>query len=213
MFNFECLDIWCSSIGHQSEELSPFEFLESFGCSFFNISIYPGPYTYTYVKSYDHLNFSRASIVHFSASQYILGLTHTPKLKVMAVWMCQELPFSISRVPIYCAPELDIQVKSYDHLNFSRAFVVHFLASRYIMGLIHTLVSKVMAVWICQELPCLISSIPIYYAPESDIRVKSDGSLLVELLWRLDLWAPMVILHHGDAAEGKGEEERGGTIH
>ena len=23
----------------------------------------------------------------------------------------------------------------------------------------------------------------------------------------------MVIFHHGDAAEGKGEEERGGTIH
>ena len=33
--------------------------------------------------------------------------------------------------------------------------------------------------------------------------------------WIFELqWGPsMVILHHGDAAEGKGEEERGGTIH
>ena len=34
-----------------------------------------------------------------------------------------------------------------------------------------------MAVWICLVLPCLISSISIYYALESNIRVKSYGSL------------------------------------
>ena len=44
-----------------------------------------------------------------------------------------------------------------------------------------------------------------------------DESLLVELLWRLDLWASMRSFygdfHHGDAAEDKGEEVRGGIIH
>ena len=44
-----------------------------------------------------------------------------------------------------------------------------------------------------------------------------DGSLLVELLWRLNLCASIRSFngefHHGEAAEGKGEEERGDTIH
>ena len=44
-----------------------------------------------------------------------------------------------------------------------------------------------------------------------------DGSLLVGLLWWLDLVLQrgplMVIFHHGDAAEDKGEEVRGGAIH
>jgi len=35
------------------------------------------------------------------------------------------------------------------------------------------------------------------------------GGWIVELQWGTS----MVILHHGDASEGKGEEERGGTIH
>ena len=122
---------------------------------------------------------SRASAVHFRASRYILGLKHAPESKVMANWICQGLPCSISNVSIYFAPELDIQVKSTDHLNFSRAFVVYFRASRYIMGLTHILESKVMAVWICRELPCSISSVSIYYVPESEVRY--------EKLWPFEL--------------------------
>ena len=40
-----------------------------------------------------------------------------------------------------------------------------------------TFESKVMPVWICSELPCSISSVSIYYGPQSDIQVKSYGSL------------------------------------
>ena len=98
------------------------------------------------MKSIDHLNYLRPFLVHFLASRYVMGLTHTPESNVMAVQICQELPCVISIVLIYFVPELDIRVKSNDHLNISRASVVHFRASRYFMGLTQTPESKVMAV-------------------------------------------------------------------
>ena len=172
--------------------LWPFEFLESLRYSFLRISICHGFHTYIRVKSYcrsnlprasvfnfdcldklcawinirvkcyHHLNFSRASDIQFRASRYIMGLTHTPESKVMAVWIFCELSCTISIVLIYYESESDILVKSFDHLNFSRAFIVHFWASRYMMGLTHTPESKVLAVWICRELTCSISSVSIY---------------------------------------------------
>jgi len=60
---------------------------------------------------------------------------------------------SISSVSIYYAPESDIRVKSYVHLNFPRASVVQFRASRYIMRLNLTSELKVMSIWISRELP------------------------------------------------------------
>ena len=59
----------------------------------------------------------------------------------------------ISSVSIYYKPKSDIRVKSYDHLNFSRTFVVQYQASRHIMCLNRTSVWKVMTIWISQELP------------------------------------------------------------
>ena len=121
-------------------------------CWISSVSIYYVPESEIWVKSYEHLNFSRASFVHFWASRYSMGLTHTPESKFLAVWIYREPPCSISSILIYYAAKLDIRVKYYDHLNFSRASVVHFRASRYIMGVTHTNESKVMAVWICREL-------------------------------------------------------------
>jgi len=252
MYNFESLDILWAWIGHPSEMLWRFEFLETLRCSFSSCLIFHGPHTYSRVKSYghlnfpgpyvfnyngldilcawinirvkwyNHLNFSRASVVHFRASRYTMGLTHTPESKVMTVWIFGELPITSSRVSIYYEPKLDIlvkcfdhlnfsrasifenlkiswashiypsqklwlfeyyellstissvsiyyapqsdiRVKCYDHLNFSNASVVHFRASRYIIGLTHTTKSKVTAVWICRELPFSISTVSIYYA-------------------------------------------------
>ena len=146
-------------------------------CWISNVSIYYAPGLYIRVKSNDHLNFSIAFVVHFLASWCIMGLTHTPESKVMVVWICRGLPCSISSVSIYYAPGSNIRVKSYDNLNFLRASIVHLHASRYIMGLKHTLESKVMAVRICREFSCSISSISIYYTPELDIRVKSNDHL------------------------------------
>ena len=128
-------------------------------------------------KRYDHLNFSRASVLQFQASQYIICLNRTSESKVMAVWILFVLPCLISSILIYYAPESDIRVKKYEHLTFSRGSVVQFWATRHIIGLNWTSESKVIAVWICLVLSCLILSILIYYALESDIRVKSYGRL------------------------------------
>ena len=139
-------------------------------CSISTVPIYYEPESEIRVKCYDHLNFSKAFVVHFQASCYIMGLTHTPESKFMAVWVCRELSCSISTVSIYYAHELDICVKSYYHSYFSRASVVHFQASWYIMGLNRTPMSKVMAVWIGRELSCSILTALIYFAPKSDIQ-------------------------------------------
>jgi len=146
-------------------------------CSISSTSIYYVPESDIRVKSFDLLNFLGASVVHFLASWYIMGLNHTTNSKVMAVWIGQELSCSISNLSMYYAPELDIQVKGYDLLNFLRDCIVHFQASPYIVRVNHTIESKVMAVWICRELLCSILSVSIYYALESDIRVKSYDHL------------------------------------
>ena len=112
----------------------------------------------------------------FRASRYITGLNRTSDLKVIAVCICYERPFSISSVSIYYWTQLDIQAKSYCHLNLigasvfnlerliilrdsvghpskkllsfelSRGLCFQFGASRYITGLIWTSVYKVIFV-------------------------------------------------------------------
>jgi len=63
LFNFECPDILCPQIRHPCEQLWPFEFLETFHCSILIFSIYYVPESDIRLKCYDHLNFSRASVV------------------------------------------------------------------------------------------------------------------------------------------------------
>ena len=104
LFNFERLDILCAWIGPLSEKLWQFEFLESFHCSISGVSIYYEPESDLRVKSYDHLNFSRASVVQFRASRYIMRLNRTSKWIVMTIWIAQELPlFNFERLEILCA--------------------------------------------------------------------------------------------------------------
>jgi len=164
LFNFERLDILCAWIGHPCEKVWPFEFLERVRCSILNFSIYYVPESDIRVISYDHWNFSRASVVQFWASRYIMRLNRTSVWKVMTILISREVPLfnfqrldilcllikhpfekigpfefldgcrcSISSVTMYNDPESDIRVKSYDHFNFSRGFVIQFRASRYII--------------------------------------------------------------------------------
>jgi len=65
MFNFEHLDILCAWIGHPSEKLWPFDFLESFHCLILSVSIYCWPGLDIQVKSYLCLNLSCASMFNF----------------------------------------------------------------------------------------------------------------------------------------------------
>jgi len=220
LFNFERLDILCEWIGHPSEKLWPFEFLESFHCSILSVSIYypsesdirvkisdqlnfsrASVVSIYYVvesdirvKSYDHFNFSRASFVQFRVSRYIMRHNRKLEWKVMTIRISRELPlFNFERlamlwawikhpsVSIYYVPELDIRVKSCDHLNFSIGSVVQFRASRYIMRLNWASESKVMTIWTSREISLFNFERLEIYTAELDIRVKSYDHLNV---WR-----------------------------
>jgi len=182
LFNIERLDILCAWIGHPSEKLWPFQFLEGFRCSISSVSIYYALESDLRVKSYDHLNFCRAYVVQFQASRHGMCLNRTSVWKVITIWISRQLalfnferldlwcawigplcvklwPFkflesfscSISSVSIYYALESDIRVKIYEHLNFSRAAVVQFRASRHVMCLNWTSEWKFMTIWNSRE--------------------------------------------------------------
>jgi len=184
LFNFERLDILFPRIGHPREKLWPFEFLESFCCSISSVSIYYVPESDIRVKSYDHWNFSKASVVQFRASGYITSPNWTSGWKVMTIRISRDHPLfnfehldilcprirhpsemlwpfeflksfccSISSVLIYYVPKSEFRAKSYDHSDFSRASVVQFRASRYIISSNRTSVRKVMTIRISRELP------------------------------------------------------------
>jgi len=157
LFNFEHLDILYARIWTPCENIWPFRFLESNRCSISSVSIYYAPESDLHVKRYDHLNFSGVSVVQFWASWHIMCLNRTSEWKVMTIWISRELPLlNFERLDILCA-SMGPPLKSYDHLNFSRASVVQFRASRYIMRLNRTSELKVMTIWISQELPLLNS--------------------------------------------------------
>ena len=137
------------------------------------------------VKSYDPSNFSRACVVQFWASWYIImSPKRTSVWKVISIRISRELPLfnfqhldvlyprighpcekvwpfkfldsfhcSILSVWMSYVSESDICVKIYNHLNFSRAFVVQFRASRYIISPNRTSVLKVMTILISRNLP------------------------------------------------------------
>ena len=77
LFNSELLDILSAGIRPPCDKLWPFEFLESFRCLIWSFSIYYAPESDFRVISYDHLNFSRASVVQFRAPRYIMRLNQT----------------------------------------------------------------------------------------------------------------------------------------
>ena len=163
-------------------------------CSISSILIYYVPESVIREKCYDHLNFSRTSIFQFRASRYITGLSRTCISNILAAWIGPDLPCSFSSVSIYYVFESDIRVKSYDHMNFSRTFVVLFWASRYIIGVNRTPMSKVTAVWIRPELPCSILSVSIYYVSESEICVNNYDPLNFTKTSIFEFWVSRYIM-------------------
>ena len=101
LFNFERLEILCTRIGHPSENLWPFEFLDCFRCSTSSVSIYYFPESDIRVKTYDHSIFSRASVVKFWPSRWVMSLNRTSVLKVMTIRISREVPlFNFKRLDI-----------------------------------------------------------------------------------------------------------------
>ena len=142
LFNFEPLDILCARIGHPCEKLRPLEYLESFQCLISSISIYYKPESDLSVKSDDHLNFSRATVVHFRASLYVMRFNLTSVWIVMTIWISQKLP-------LFSSERLDMWFAWIGH-PCEKLWPFEFLY--------------------CFR--CSISSLSTYYAPETDIRVN-----------------------------------------
>ena len=134
----------------------------------------------------------------FRASRYIICPNRTSEWNFMIIRIFRELPLFNFELQDELCLRIRHPMKSYDHLNFSRAFVVQFLASRYIIRLNWTSEWKVVTIWISLELRlfnlerldilcaliehpseklcpfellksfrCSLSSVSIYYAPES----------------------------------------------
>jgi len=139
-FNFKRLDILCLQIGHPFEKIGPFEFRESF-------TIYYAPESEIRVTSYDHLNFSKGSVVQFRGSQYIMRLNRTSEWKVMTIWISRgHSMFNFKRLDILC-PRIVYSCEKLWLFEFIDRF------------------------------RCSIPSVMIYYVPESDIRVISYDHL------------------------------------
>jgi len=141
LFNLKLLDKWSARIGLPCDKLWPFEFLESFRCSISSVSIYYAPELDFRVTSYDHLNFSRAFVVQFRVSRYIMRLNRTSVWQVRTIWISQEhLVFNLEHLDKWCA-RIGLPCEKLWPFEFLESF-------RY-----------------------SISSVSIYYYPESDIRV------------------------------------------
>ena len=95
------------------------------------------------MKSYDHLNISRASVVQFRASVYMMRLNRTSEWKLMTILISRELPLFI-----------------FEHLDIFCAWI-------------GPPCEKLWPFEFLESFRCSISSVSIYYAPESDLRVKS----------------------------------------
>jgi len=111
-----------------------------------SVSIYYAPESDLRVKSYvPSLNFGRLDIW--------CAWIGPPSEKLWPFELLKSFHCSILSDSIYYAPELDLRGKRYDHLNFSTASVVQFLASRYTVRLNRTSELKVMTIWISREHP------------------------------------------------------------
>ena len=97
------------------------------------------------MKSYDHLNFTRASVVQFRVSLYVMRLNLTFELNLMTIWISQELP-----------------LLNFERLDMWFAWIGHPC-------------EKLWPFEFLKSFRCSISSVLIYYAPESDLRVVGCG--------------------------------------
>ena len=170
LFNFQCLDILCLQIGRLYDYLnfsrgSVVQFqasryimrLNRTSVVQFRVSRYIMLLNRTSMWKVMTIGTAQGHPLFHFKRLYILcpRIVHSCEklwpLKILESFCC-----SISSFSIYYVPELYIRVKSYDHLNFSRGFVVQFLASRYIMPLNRTSVWKVMTIWISWQVPLFI---------------------------------------------------------
>ena len=126
LLNFQHLNILSAWIGHPYEKLCPFEFLESFRCSISSVSICDVLESDLRVITYDHLNFSRASVVQFRASRHIMCPNLTFVWKVMTIWISHWAPIQAynilrrSKLNIGSSREIQMVITFHTDVRFGR---------------------------------------------------------------------------------------------
>ena len=177
VFNFDRFDILCAWIENPSEMLLPFEFLESFPCSFSNVSKYHAPHTYTRVKSYGRLNLRSAFMFNFERLDILWAWIGDPSKMLWAFEFIEILYCSFSRVLIYHGRHAYTRVKSYGRLNLPKAFVLSFKRLDILRAWIGHPSEMLRPFEFGESLRCSFFSVSIYHGPHTYTRVKSYGRL------------------------------------
>ena len=177
MFNFECLNKLCAWIGHPSEKLWPFEFLQNFHFSISNVSIFHGPQSYTHVKSYGRLNSTRASVFNLEGLDKLSAWIGHPSEMLWPFEFLLNFRFSISSVLIHHGRQSYTHVKRYGRLNSTKVFVFKFERVDKLCAWIGHLSEKLRPFEFLENFHFLISSAFIYHGPQLYIHFKSYGCL------------------------------------
>ena len=185
LFNFKCLHISWASIIHLSQNLSPFEFTESFRVQFWlsryivrQNRIFGWKVLTIWITrelllfDFERLDITWASIIHpsqklwpfelaksvivlFWGSQYITRLNLTSEWKVMTTLIVRELPLFNFERLNISWASIIYPSQKLTSFEFVESFYVHFWLSQYITCLNLTSEWKVMTIWITRELPLL----------------------------------------------------------
>jgi len=122
-------------------------------------------------KSYDHLNFSRPSVVRFQASWYVMRLNRSSEWEIMTIWISLELPlFHFEHFDILCA-------------------------------WIRPTCENLWPFEIIKSFPCSISSVSICDALESDIWVKSYDHWNFSRTFCVQFWASRYVMRLNRTSE------------
>ena len=186
LFNFKRLDILLAWIKRPSQKLWSFEFALGFYV-YFQASWYTMCLNWTFVWKVMTIWISRdLPLFNFQCLDILCLQNGHPFEKIGPFEYLERLRCTISSVTIYYALESDIRVKSYDHLNFSRVFVVQFRTSRYIMSLNRTYVWNVMTISISRE-------VSLYNFEMLEIKHGSATQLQTAITFDSDVWLKPII--------------------
>ena len=109
VFIYERLDILRDTIGHPSKSYCRLNLLRASFFNFEGLNILRDSIRHPRYKSLSS-EFTQSFCFQCRASRYIRTLNRTSMLKVIVVWICYELQFSITSVSIYYGTQSDIPV-------------------------------------------------------------------------------------------------------
>jgi len=177
LFNFERLDVLCALIGLPCHKLWPLEFLESIRGSISTFSIYYTPESYFHVTSYDHWNLLRAFGFQFRTSRYIILLNRTSVWSVMTIWVSWELPLFNFKLLDILCAWIGLPFEKLWPFEFHESIRSSISSVSMYYAPESDFCDKLRPFEFLENIRCWISSVSIYCAPQSDLRVISYDHL------------------------------------